>query len=257
MLTFSRLYRAATVKHLAKDPLLELAWLNNISLKHLKNYQIWQHRQMIMSMVPELPNSELPFLARVLAKDAKNYHPWSYRQWLVVHFSLWPTTSLDSPGSTELEFTESLLTSDVRNNSAWNHRFFVNFGGRRHHSVDEPSELDLQSVPAVVWEREIEFAKAKISEAPQNASAWNYLKGVIKKQGSDLGAIKDFALQYADVDKIDEIRSSHALDCLADVWADQKDAARATRALQLLAERFDPIRRNYWKWRIGLIESPA
>ena len=53
--------------------------------------------------------------------DAKNYHVWSYRQWLVRKFNLWDDG--------ELEATEKLIDEDVRNNSAWNHRFFLVSGG--------------------------------------------------------------------------------------------------------------------------------
>lgn len=52
--------------------------------------------------------------------DAKNYHVWSYRQWLVRRFDLWEEG--------ELESTEEMLKKDIRNNSAWNHRWFVVFG---------------------------------------------------------------------------------------------------------------------------------
>lgn len=36
-----RLYRAKILFALEKDLTQELAWLNNVSLKYLKNYQIW------------------------------------------------------------------------------------------------------------------------------------------------------------------------------------------------------------------------
>jgi len=52
--------------------------------------------------------------------DAKNYHVWSYRQWVVRRFDLWEKG--------ELESTEEMLKKDIRNNSAWNHRWFVVFG---------------------------------------------------------------------------------------------------------------------------------
>ena len=238
----SRLYRAATIKELSLDPLEELTWLNKISLKILKNYQIWGHRQVIMKLISELPQTELPFLARVLAKDTKNYHVWSYRQWLVQHFSLWPTK--DNPGH-ELKFTESLLTTDVRNNSAWNHRFFVLFG----REDGEPTKDS-------IFEREIEFAKEKISEGPQNQSPWNYIKGVIRRQGKGEAILEQFAGQFADVDNEDEIRSSHALDLLATIWADGQEI-KAVKALDLLGERFDPIRKNYWEYRKGLLQAKA
>lgn len=60
---------------------------------------------------------EAEFLAQMFRIDSKNYHVWSYRQWLVRRFDLWEQG--------ELEATEKLLEEDVRNNSAWNHRFFL------------------------------------------------------------------------------------------------------------------------------------
>lgn len=42
------------------------------------------------------------------------------RQWLVRRFNLWDKG--------EIEYINTLLKKDVRNNSAWNHRFFVVFG---------------------------------------------------------------------------------------------------------------------------------
>ena len=36
-----RLYRASVLFFLESDLLQELAWLDGISLQHLKNYQIW------------------------------------------------------------------------------------------------------------------------------------------------------------------------------------------------------------------------
>ena len=213
--------------------------MNKISMKHLKNYQIWGHRQVIMSLIPTLPTRELAFLADVLGRDAKNYHVWSYRQWLVQHFCLWP--SAEELGS-EVPFVESLLIDDVRNNSAWNHRYFVLFSNERRYKPDEG-----------VFAKELEYTQAKIGLAPQNAAAWNYLKGVAKKRGRGLKGLEGFALQFADPDKEDEVRSSHALDLLADIWTQEKQNDKASQALDLLGAKFDPIRKNYWDYRKGLL----
>lgn len=232
-------------------------------MRHLKNYQIWHHRQVIMSMHPALPIDEIRFLELMLSKDAKNYHVWSYRQWLVARFDLWPqllatpavtseTTVTESQameqhhgdrggnerGGSELDFTEHLLHHDVRNNSVWNHRFFVIFG-RKEKGLEVPHEM---------CEHEVEFAKGKIELAPQNAAAWNYLKGVVAKMEGDVQGLEEFAGRFADVDKADEVRSSHALDFLAGLWA-KSQAAKARKALDLLANRFDPIRKGYWEYR--------
>lgn len=231
------------------------------------------HRQIIMSHIPTLPPNEFAFLARMFNQDAKNYHVWSYRHWLVRHFSLWDS---------ELPYIESLLLEDVRNNSAWNHRWFVVFCRHTDPAVHTINDLnnepaaarskapagaggDTQAIergdkkikidPAII-EREIEYAKQAIRTAPQNQSPWNYLRGVLRNQGQGLGALKDFAESFADVSREDEVRSSHALDFLADVYAaeeEEQGRERASAALELLARRFDPIRRNYWNYRRELL----
>ncbi|KAK4692625.1 protein farnesyltransferase/geranylgeranyltransferase type-1 subunit alpha, partial [Lecanoromycetidae sp. Uapishka_2] len=246
------LYRADILFALQKPLLEELKWLNTISLIHIKSFQIWHHRQVIMSHIPTLPPTETAFLARILTKDAKNYHVWSYRQWLVRRFSIWDS---------ELPYIESLLQADVRNNSAWNHRWFVVFG--RHtdpekYSIkngDVDSEVELEVV-----EREIEYAKAAILLAPQNQSPWNCLRGVLRQQGRGVVCMKRFAEQFADLEKEDEVRSSHALDFLADVYAEEQEKERSGKALELLARRYDPIRKNYWNYKrslLGLAEIGA
>ena len=174
-------------------------------------------------------------------KDAKNYHVWSYRQWLVRHFSLWDT---------ELPYIEELLEADVRNNSAWNHRWFVVFG--RHTDPEKHSIKNndaYSEVPPEIVEREINYAKAAISLAPQNQSPWLYLRGVLRKQGRGLIELKGFAEQFADLGKEDEVRSSHALDLLADLYAEEQEKKKSAHALDLLAKRYDPIRKNYWDYR--------
>ncbi|EGY20345.1 CaaX farnesyltransferase alpha subunit [Verticillium dahliae VdLs.17] len=78
----------------------EFAWLNGVSLDHLKNYQIWHHRQLLLdhvharigsdaTAVKKLAHDESHFLRLILAEDTKNYHVWSYRQYLVRRLGLW------------------------------------------------------------------------------------------------------------------------------------------------------------------------
>lgn len=69
--------------------------------------------------------------------------------------------------------------------------------------------------------------------------------------------LKDFALEFADVDRPDDIYSSHALDLLADIYTEEGNSKEsAEKALNLLATRYDPIRANYWNFRKGLLEQP-
>ena len=98
----------------------ELTLANELSIKHLKTYQVWHHRRLLLTKLND-PTHELPFVAKVLETDHKNYHTWSHRQWVLAHFDrpdLWEG---------ELLFIEKMLEEDVRNNSAWHHRFFTVF----------------------------------------------------------------------------------------------------------------------------------
>ena len=68
-----------------------------------------------------------------------------------------------------------------------------------------------------------------------------------------LVGMKAFAEQFADLEKKDEVRSSHALDFLADMYAEEHKKERSAKALELLAKRYDPIRRNYWDYRRSML----
>ena len=202
-----------------------------------------------MSHIPELPSNEIEFLTNMFAKDAKNYHVWSYRQWLVRRFDLWDS---------ELPYVEDLLKADVRNNSAWNHRWFIVFA---RHTNPENRGTESDDAPGLIPEttiaREIEFAKQAIIKAPQNQSPWLYLRGVLRKYSKRLRGCKSFAERIANIEKPDEVRSSHALEFLADVYVEEGESSKAIRALNLLSERYDPIRKNYWDFRAHEILEEA
>ena len=150
-----------------------------------------------------------------------------------------------------MDDVEKLLRADVRNNSAWNHRWFLVFG--REGEVDaDGSKFE---VTDEVWQREEDFAKDAVALAPQNESPWNYLKGLYRKQRKDIAGLEDFARRYAELNK-EKIRSSHALDLLADICAARPGGQEeARKALDLLAGRFDPIRVNYWNYKKTLLDG--
>ena len=197
-----------------------------------------------MSRIATLPPDETFFLGRMFEQDAKNWHVWSYRQWLVRHFSLWDT---------ELPYVESLLRADVRNNSAWNHRWFLVFARHTDPAVHRITDIGKIKIEASVVEREISYTKAAIVLAPQNQSPWNYLRGVLRHQGKSLEELQSFAEGFANIEREDDVRSSHALDFLADLYAERQQKEPAGKALELLAKRYDPIRKNYWNYRRGLL----
>ncbi|KAF2015842.1 protein prenylyltransferase [Aaosphaeria arxii CBS 175.79] len=233
------LYRAQTLSALNSDLRAEIAWLNPTALQHLKNYQIWHHRQTIIDKLGS-PDGEPAFITAMLDQDSKNYHVWSYRQWLVKRFDMFD--------GRELKWTEGMIDDDVRNNSAWNHRWFLVFGG----TVGEGEKVERDVVV-----RELEYAQDAIRKAPQNQSPWNYLRGVIRRSGLPLSALQHFALEFADPENRpdDDVFSSHALDLLADIYAAAGKTELAVKALDLLATRYDPIRKTYWEYRKGLLEA--
>jgi len=74
-----------------------------------------------------------------------------------------------------------------------------------------------------------------------------------------ISSLKRFASEFASTEYPDEVRSSHALDLLADIFAEHDGGNEdAVKALELLADRYDPIRANYWNWRKSrLIEKAS
>ncbi len=138
----------------------EHALMNELATEHLKTYQVWHHRRLLLLLAAKRlseskgtdkdalvvsPEVELGFIASVLRKDEKNYHTWAFRQWVLATFfsplsslssTLFATSPMSEEDATayrlsmldeEIAFVDSMLHTDIRNNSAWNHRFFVNF----------------------------------------------------------------------------------------------------------------------------------
>lgn len=249
------LYRFQIVRALELPVPEELIWLNEVALDNLKNYQIWHHRQLLLDhympliffdddAVKALARSEAAFLATMLAEDTKNYHVWSYRQYMVRKLGYW--------GPAELGAAQNLIEEDVRNNSAWSHRFFLVFQNPEASTPEcGPTEHD-SKVPEATITREVNYAKEKIALAPQNQSPWNYLRAVLAKGGRTLES--ELALAEGLVSGLgteeEKVRSSHALDYLADVYAQKGDNEQAKLCLRRLGEKWDPIREGYWKYRV-------
>ena len=205
-------------------------------------------------------------------QDPKNYHVWSYRHWLVRRFKLW-----DDPR--EMADVETLINEDVRNNSAWNHRFVLRFGPRddavpdagmpNGHVSASSSSLGkgkLSFVDEDLVDSELEYIKQKIVLVPENRSPWAYARGVFRAAGRPISEWLVFADRFttiSDDGAAAQVKSSHALEWLADVYGGQdaggggdeekKDKDEAVRMLTLLKEKYDPIRRNYWDYRIALL----
>ncbi|KAI1480194.1 protein prenylyltransferase [Daldinia eschscholtzii] len=255
------LYRFSIVQALNISIPDEIEWLNEISLAHIKNYQIWNHRQQLIdhyypaivtvpSEVGALAESERRFLEQMLQLDTKNYHVWSYRQYIVRKLGIW--------NDAERQSIETMIHEDVRNNSAWSHRFFIVFSNPAYASPDSHATEHDPKIPDDIVDREIEYAEQKILLAPQNQSPWNYLRGVLVKGGRKLGTIREFAEQFVknlgDAEG-EEVRSSHALDLLADIYKEAGELDRADLVLRRLGNKWDRIRRGYWEYRRKLLKA--
>lgn len=139
-----------------------------------------QHRKLVVSMLGD-PSNEMEFIEATLNVDAKNYHTWAYRQWVLVYFGGIGENQHDmsSPGASqfpqlwdaELAYTDMMIRRDIRNNSAFNHRWFCIFGPALQYREQLDPSLEKKR------EDEISYALEIVAMAPNNASAWNYLRG--------------------------------------------------------------------------------
>ncbi|KAK0719709.1 hypothetical protein B0H67DRAFT_599379 [Lasiosphaeris hirsuta] len=257
------LYRASNVFALKLPITDEMEWLNKVALVNLKNYQIWHHRHLLVdNLYPTLAGNpdelarfattERKFLTQILVQDTKNYHVWSYRSYLVGKLGVWGSPE-------ELKSIEDLIDDDVRNNSAWSHRFFLVFSDPAHTTPGLAATEPDPAAPQDITDREVEYAKEKINLAPQNQSPWNYLKGVLVKGSQKLSSVEDFASGFVkglgNKDGSEAVQSTHALDLLAEIYAEKREKEKADLCLRRLGEKWDRIRIGYWEWRRKCLEE--
>lgn len=245
-------YRRKILLSLSKDMEHELEYLNEvINDNNQKNYQVWYHRQAILyewkkqgTMTESQLFKEIEYINEVLINDdAKNYHAWAHRQWFVREFNL--------INAEELKFVDTLLGKDYRNNSAWNHRFFV----LKFLKNSETGSSILDSVDYCLDELENTFKF--INKAPNNESAWNYAIGLVRH-------IKAEPLWQILVAQTEQVlkkapNNTHARWVLLECYIQQavKSIYNPQRAVQLCSEliQFDGIRKRYWTFRLKQLQQ--
>ncbi|KAF9273703.1 CAAX geranylgeranyltransferase alpha subunit [Mortierella alpina] len=270
-------YRQTLLKALNKDMAQELEWVQEMIDEHPKSYQIWHHRQVVVDhmsvsifpaatlsttpanlyTVPMIPylelsesqqkaaqeavRTELKCIAQALVEEPKNYHAWSYRQWVLSHFGLGPWWE------EELGYIDEQLALEIRNNSAWNQRYFV-------------VTLGPKGLTEEVLEREVQYAKTKIERTPNNESPWVYLTGILRKAGHPLSEIKAFCEGL--LQKPNANFSAFVHSTLLDIYEQEaKQDRRADSLLKakeeaiILAEKVDTIRERYWNWRRSQLKA--
>jgi protein farnesyltransferase/geranylgeranyltransferase type-1 subunit alpha len=270
-----------------KAPLdLELRLMDALAIQYMKTYQVWHHRRLLLTLLTASPSTattlrplpdafevatnELDFIAKVLDEDSKNYHTWSYRQWILAH------TDDDRLWLGELPYVDDLLEADVRNNSAWHHRFFVVFSrGSRRSGATPAEEMEVlqreikyvsfyKFCIAFAYSGVLSFTKDKISLAPNNPSAWNYLRGILDHTQTSWSELVNFAVPYTkpqpesrpenEVVDLDNPKPSAdavlpcvaALDFLAEAYAREGGDAtqNSIKLWKSLADKHDTIRKK-------------
>jgi protein farnesyltransferase/geranylgeranyltransferase type-1 subunit alpha len=128
----------------------------------------------------------------------------TYRKWLCRRFDLWEG---------ELAFVRGLLVSDVRNNSAWTHRWLV---------LKQTTSMGLNTLQA-----ELEHTRNAITRLPgyeTNESAWNYLLALLSS--------KEFQAQHALVKAIGDEKTG------TEAWARELDEQGCVQATAFLCDFF-------------------
>ncbi|KAF7325342.1 hypothetical protein MVEN_02634900 [Mycena venus] len=226
-------YRYETVVDIQWPLESEIALMDELADRYLKTYQVWHHRRLIL-VLSKKAKEELAFIAKILQKDEKNYHTWAHRQWVPRVLQRGRVRGT----------TVSLSSS--------------NQGVRE-------GEEDRQRVVR----RELIYTKQNISLAPNNASAWNYLRGVLDFNKLPLSTVTTFVKPYTVplpehlMDLVDvenpppgkgaELPCAAAIEFLADVYEEEAQKESIDKAVALwksLAEEHDTIRKKYWEYRI-------
>jgi len=227
--------------YLNSDLNQELSFVGKLIKEHPKNYQVWEHRRIIVEK-SRIYNNELHFTNELLSEDSKNYHPWQYRQWLLKTFSLW---------ARELDYVDNMIEEDIRNNSAWNQRYFVISHTTRF--TDE------------IIEQELDFVMSKIRLCIDNESSWNYLRGIARLRTERDDRIEHFCQQLYDLFKNNDnihcpqYQSRFLLAYMVesidakcqDHNSPQEQQQLKTKLIELcekLASNIDPIRRHYYQF---------
>lgn len=152
-------YRRRCIQHgpVKINPQDEIAFMDKNVLCNPKNFQILEHKKTFVAQTRNYKR-EIAMTKTVLEDDAKNYHAWAYLSWLCTEFDLFE----------ELRpMVDSLIKTDVGNNSAWSFRHFL-YNSRPASSPDSHKANILGQA---------QFAVAKIQLWTTNEAAWNYLKG--------------------------------------------------------------------------------
>jgi protein farnesyltransferase/geranylgeranyltransferase type-1 subunit alpha len=100
------------------------------------------------------------------------------------------------------------------------------------------------------------YTLSQIERIPHNASAWNYLRALYKQSKTPLSSILHVVSTYTQSTP----PVPFALEWMADSALESKTKAgdeEAMKMMQELGERWDPMRRSYWRYRRGEVRRRA
>lgn len=141
-----------------------------------------------------------------------------------------------------MDFIEDLLSADIRNNSAWNQRFFI--------------VSNTTSFTEAVIESELAYTIEKIKFVKTNESAWNYLRGVLAFDERGLCGNPVLTAFCEDLYASGN-RSPFLLAMIIDICVEAVGrgggdilytSMRGTDLCKEMAEKFDKIRAKYWQY---------
>ncbi|CAE6936514.1 FTA [Symbiodinium sp. CCMP2456] len=249
-------YRRRCLKDLGIDLEEERVFTDKWARDCPKNYQVWYHRRWLVSEMAararaHTPGPEAEATIQQIAKteldyhlecmrvnsDYKNYNGWSHRQYILQHFNMWHE---------ELPFVELLLEEDIRNNSAWNHRYTV---------------VRNQSWPLTdsIRDRELAFAMQAIRKCASNECAWNYLSAFLGEGDGKVPWTSAPALEMLCREVIHAAENQgpsccFAIQALANIHEARGEVQAALDQYERLKE-LDRIRAKYWCWRADYLKQ--
>lgn len=193
---------------------------------------------------------------------------WSHRQWIlrtVNDTALW---------SNELEHLDYLIKKDVRNNSAWNQRWFATHKGRSNKNP---------SLSIKIAKSEADYAIQNTALDPHNESPLRYLVALLREQqkqhknkeiregddddnnNNDMTLVS--FLKYVE-DEIEKLKQTlnKGNDCPSliaayiDVLEMKNDSISLLKGVDMakdLGTKFDIVRKKYWLMKVGTLQNKA
>lgn len=256
-------YRRMIYDNLDKNLCEELSFIEATIMKSQKNYQVWEHYRYVLEKLKEkvdqnqledydlqkLTSNFKSFIRTVLKFDTKNYHAWQLLQWINKSWNQWEG---------ELQYTEKLIDDDIRNNSAWNHRFYIFYNTSGF-------------TDSIVFD-EVNFTLKMIVLAPNNESAWNYLSGLMKVSTKPIHSFQSLIDTCDKLNSDSSTRTSFLVSFIISYCyqqlqlmnddgisiEDEKYNLIYTKAIEscdLLATSIDTLREKYWKYRAESIRQ--